>query len=166
MTHFPKPLSPMSQHFLLCAVGGEGGHWPWAEQSPGGGKGLESKERTEGSPLNQESRSHQLSISDTKTELRQVAYTQEAEVLGFCDLNAAFPSSSARQGPGARACVLVCPTVLLLLVPAGASDSSKPLSPLTPTRLLLIGPLNPPAVSPENQHGYTIQWAKDHDKEN
>ncbi|ELK31405.1 hypothetical protein MDA_GLEAN10022625 [Myotis davidii] len=106
--------------------------------------------------------SHQLSISDTRTELRQAACTQEAEVPGFCNVNAAFPPAVPGRVLGTSASWFAPASG-----PAGASDSSNPLSPLTPTRLLLIGPLNPPtAVSPENQHGYAIQWAEGHDKQN
>lgn len=137
----------------MCGAAGRG-----QSKAQGEEKGWKGEDRGETAP--QGSLLHQLSISDTRTELRQAACTQEAEVPGFCDLNAAFP-------PAVPGRVLVCPTVLLRLVPARASDSSNPLSPLTPIRLLLIGPLNPPnAVSPENQNGYAIQWAEDHDKQN
>ena len=61
----------------------------WRGVRPQGGVMLERREQV--TPLNQVSMLDPLSISDTRTELRQVFWTQEAEILSFCDSDTAVP---------------------------------------------------------------------------
>lgn len=55
------------------------------------GRSHARKEGTEVTPLNQVSTPDPLSISDTRTELRQVFWTQGAELLSFCDSDITVP---------------------------------------------------------------------------
>lgn len=116
MTHFPKPVSPRRQRFLLCA-GVAGQEWRAKGCSPRGRSKVRKARRGRVTPLNQSSVSGQLSISDTRTELRQAGCTREAELLDFCDLNTAFPLSARPKGPAAQGPFLVSPAMLLHLVP-------------------------------------------------
>lgn len=93
------------QRDFVCGVGGQdslpkarvpGQLAQSVRRSPEEGGRLTGEEGTGVQPPDQGAVSVQLSMPDARTGWRQVVCTQEAEVPGFCQPNAAVPSGRAR----------------------------------------------------------------------